>query len=146
MSNSLGKVLNIILCNRGVVSSKAYILSPAQAGFRKDHRTSDYIVTLYKKACHKEQISIYLLCWLSESTRFNSEGRTEDKQEKNGINGKCLDIFDAMYLIAPNISLKYKNKVTEPFDTTIGLKQGWLINYNFFYLFINNLPLFLSRH
>ena len=41
------------------------ILSPAQARFCKDHRTSDHIFTLFsiiKKAFHTGKISIYLLC------------------------------------------------------------------------------------
>ena len=42
----------------------------------------------------------------------------------------------------PNISLLYKNKVTEPFYTTIGLKQGDILSRKFFNLFINNLPSF----
>ena len=39
----------------------------------------------------------------------------------------------------PNILLLYKSKVTEPFYTTIGLKQEDLLSTIFFNLFINNL-------
>ena len=45
---------------------------------------------------------------------------------------------------APNISLLYKNKVTEPFYTTIGLKQGDILSTIFFNLFINDLPSLLA--
>ena len=46
--NSLGKLFNTILYNRLTTKlQNANILSPAQAGFRKDHRTSDHIFTLY---------------------------------------------------------------------------------------------------
>ena len=45
---------------------------------------------------------------------------------------------------APNISLLYKSKVTEPFYTTIRLKQGDVLSTIFFNLFINDLPLFLA--
>ena len=39
----------------------------------------------------------------------------------------------------PNILLLYKSKVTEPFYTTIGLKQEDILSTIFFNLFINNL-------
>ena len=45
---------------------------------------------------------------------------------------------------ALNISLLYKNKVTESFYTTIGLKQGGILSTIFFNLFINDLPLLLA--
>ena len=66
-----------------------------------------------------------------------------DKLKKIGINGKFLDIIHAMYK-ASNISWLYKNKVTEPFYTTIGLKQGDILNTTFFNLFINDLPSLLA--
>ena len=39
----------------------------------------------------------------------------------------------------PNILLLYKSKVTEPFYTTIGLKQEDILSTIFFNLFKNNL-------
>ena len=48
LSNSLGKLFNTILYNRFTTKlQNVNILSPAQAGFRKDHRTSDHIFTLF---------------------------------------------------------------------------------------------------
>ena len=48
LSNSLGKLFSTILYNRLTTKlQNANILSPAQAGFRKDHRTSDHIFTLF---------------------------------------------------------------------------------------------------
>ena len=45
-----------------------------------------------------------------------------------------------MQCIRPqNISLLYKNKVTEPFYTTAGLKQGDILSIIFFNIFINDL-------
>ena len=62
----------------------------------------------------------------------------KDKLEIIGINWKFLDIFHTLYK-ATNASLLYKNKVTELFYTTIGLKQDDIFCTMFFYLFINNL-------
>ena len=44
----------------------------------------------------------------------------------------------------PNISLLYKNKVTEPFCTTSGLKQGDILSLIFFNLFVNDLVSLLT--
>ena len=67
----------------------------------------------------------------------------KDKLEKIDINGKFLDIIHAMYK-APNISLLYKNKITEPFYKSVGIKQGDILSTIFFNLFINDLPSFLA--
>ena len=45
---------------------------------------------------------------------------------------------------APNISLLYKNKVTEPFYTTTSLKQHDILSTIFFNLFINDMPSLLA--
>ena len=47
----------------------------------------------YKKVCHKGQKSVCLLCYLTESIKFNSEGHIKEKLEKTGFNGKFLDLF-----------------------------------------------------
>ena len=44
----------------------------------------------------------------------------------------------------PNISLLFKSKVTEPFYTTFGFKQGDILSTAFFNLFINDLPSLLT--
>ena len=57
--------------------------------------------------------------------------------------GNFLDIIHVMYK-APNISLLNKNKVTEPFCTTIRLKESDILSTIFFNLFINDLPSLLA--
>ena len=49
LSNYLGKLFNTILYNRpqNELQKKNIFLSPSQAGFQKDHRTSDDIFTLF---------------------------------------------------------------------------------------------------
>ena len=48
LPNSLHKFFNIILSNRFTAKLQiSNILSPAQAGFFKDHRTSDHIFTVF---------------------------------------------------------------------------------------------------
>ena len=46
--NCLGKLFNTVLYNRLQNElQKNIVLPPAQVGFRKDHRTSDHIFTLF---------------------------------------------------------------------------------------------------
>ena len=47
------------------------------------------------------------------------------------MNGKILDIIQAMFK-APNVSLLYKNKVTESLYTTIGLVKDDILSTIFF--------------
>ena len=81
LSISLGKLFNTILYDRLTTKlQNVNIVSSAQAGFHKDHITSDHIFTLFsliKKYVTKGKYLYILLCWLSESVRFNSEGPTE---------------------------------------------------------------------
>ena len=83
LSNSLGKLFNTILYNRLTTKlQNANILFPAQAGFFKDHRTSDHIFTLTKKYVTKDK---YLYtCFVNFQKAFDSIRRDElkDKLEK----------------------------------------------------------------
>ena len=148
LSNSFDKLLNTKLYHKITTKlENASILSPAQAGFRKDHRTSDHTFTLFsliKKFVTKGK---YLYtCFVDFQKAYDSiwKDRLKDKLEKNGINGKFLDIIHAMYM-EPNISLLYKSKVKEPFYTTIGLKQGD-IKCNIFQLICKRFAVIVSRY
>ena len=102
----------------------ANILSPAQAGFRKDHRTSN-IVNLFSLIRKYVTKSKYLYtCFVDFQKAYDSIRRNglKDKLEKTGINGKYLDIFLAMYK-APNILLLYKNKLQSHFTQLLGLNR-----------------------
>ena len=127
MSKSLGKLFNTILYNRLTTKlQNANILSPAPAEFRNDHRTSNHIFTLFSLINKYVTKGKYLYtCFVDFQKAYDSirSDGLKDKLEKIGVNGKFLDIIHAMYK-EPNISLLYKNKVTESFCTTIGFKQG----------------------
>ena len=71
LSNCLGKLFNTILYNRLQNEiQKNIVLSSAHAGFGKDHRTSDHILTLFSlinKYIKKREILVHLFCRLPES-------------------------------------------------------------------------------
>ena len=100
MYNSLGKLFNTILYNRVTTKlQNANILSPAQVGFCKDHRTSDHIFTLFSLVKKYVTKGKYLYnCFVDFQKAYDSIRRDglKDKLEKIGINGKFLDIIHAM--------------------------------------------------
>ena len=79
LSNSLGKLFNTILYNRLTTKlQNANILSPAQAGFRKDHRTSDHIFTFFSlKKSMSQRASIYIPALLIFRERTIQSGGTD---------------------------------------------------------------------
>ena len=102
----------------------ANILSPAQVGFCKDHRTSNIVTpfSVIKKYVTKSK---YLYtCFADFQKAYDSIWRDglKEKLEKIGINGKYLDIILAMSK-APNISLLYKKKLQSHFTQLLDLNR-----------------------
>ena len=148
LSNCLGKLFNTILYNRLQKETQANnILSPAQAGFRKDHRTSDHIFTLFTliKKYIKKGKYLYT-CFVDFRKAYDTINRNslKHKLKKFGIEGKFLNIITSIYE-STKVSLSYKKKISPPFITSIGLKQGDVLSTIFFNLFINDLPSILGN-
>ena len=128
-------------------TSKNIVLSPAQAGFRKDHRTSDHIFTLFSlinKYIKKEK---YLYtCFVDFQKAYDSIRRDslKHKLEQLGIKGNFLDIITSIYG-STKVSLSYNSSVSTTFITSIGLKQDDILSSMFFNLFINDLPMLLEK-
>ena len=91
-SKFLGKLFNTILYNRLTTKlQNVNILSPTHAGFRKDHRTSYHIFTLFSLIKRYVTKSKYLYtCVVYFQKAYDSILRDgfKDKLEKIGINGK----------------------------------------------------------
>ena len=148
LSNCLGKLFNTILYNRlqkELRNNK--VLSSAQAGFRKDHRTSGHIFTLFSLINKYLKKGKYLYtCFVDFHKAFDTINRDKlkFKFETFGIKGKFLDIITSMYN-STKVSLSYNRNVSTPFSTTLGLKQGDILSTTFFNLFINDLPMVLGN-
>ena len=116
-------------------------MSPAQAGFRKDHRTSDHIFTLFSLINKYIKKGKYLYtCFVDFQKAYDSKRRDSLKHK-----GKFLDIITSIYS-STKVSLSYTNYVSTPFSTAIGLKQGDILSTMFFNLFLNDLPMELEKH
>ena len=118
------------------------VLCKEQAGFRKNHRTTDHIFLL--KRIIKTYISKnkYLYtCFVDFSKAFDSiwrEGLIK-KIENIGINGNFLNIIKSMYSTTTN-SIIYDNELSETFPSNKGIKQGDTLSTTLFNLYINDLP------
>ena len=137
MPNNLGNLFNAILYN-GLTNKlqNANILSPAQAGFLKDHIFS--LLSLIKK--YVTNVKYLYTCFADFQKAYDlirSDG-LNDKLEKIGINGKFLEIIHVASKTS-SIPLLYKNKVTKQLYTTTWLKQSDILSTVFLNLFINNL-------
>ena len=109
-------------------------LSPAQAGFRKDHRTSDHIFTLFTLINkYIKKVKYLYTCFVDFQKAYDTINRNSlrHKLEKFGICGKFLKIITSIYQ-STKVSLSYNQKISAPFDTSIGLKQGDILSTTFF--------------
>ena len=140
--SSLRKLFSSLIYNR--IESKD-VLSPSQAGFRKNYRTTDHIFTLFslinKTFCKDIQKTFcitlkrynttfckgkYLCtCFVDFRKAYDSICRKHllYRLEEIGLIAKKLDIIKLMYK-SPKVSLIHQDKISQTFLTPIGLKQS----------------------
>ena len=101
LSNCLGKRFNAILYNwLQNAFQKNIVLSPAQAQFRKYHRTSDHIFTLFSLINKYIKKGKYLYnCFVDFQKAYDSIRRDslKHKLEQLGIKGNFLDVITSIY-------------------------------------------------
>ena len=147
LNSCLGKLFCTILYNRiAPLLENKNILCKEQAGFRQNHRTTDYIFllrTVIKKYTTKN--NILFSCFVDFSKAFDSIWRRAliEKLRKIGINGPFLQVIESIYNRTTN-SLIYNDSLTPKFISNIGVKQGDTLSTILFNLYINDLPNILS--
>ena len=101
LSNCLRKLFNTVSYNRLQNElQKNIVLSPAQAGFQKDHRTSDHFFTLFSLINKYIKKGKYLYtCFVDFQKAYDSIRRDslKHKLEQLGIKGNFLDIITSIY-------------------------------------------------
>ena len=143
LNSCLGKLFCTILYNRlNPLLEKENIYCKEQAGFRRNHRTTDHIFLLrniIKK--YTSQNKILYTCFVDFSKAFDSICRQSliEKLRNIGINGDFLQIIKSIYETTTN-SVIYKNAISEKFVSNIGVKQGDILSTMLFNLYINDLP------
>ena len=113
-----------------------------QAGFRKNHRTTDHIFLLKKIVTTYISQNKYLYtCFVDFSKAFGSIWRKGliEKISKIGIHGKILNIIKSIYYTTTN-SIIYHDDLSETFPSNKGVKQDDTLSTTLFNLYINDLP------
>ena len=143
LNSCLGKIFCTVLHNRlGPILEEKNILCREQAGFRKNHRTTDHIFLLKKIVKTFISQNKYLFtCFVDFSKAFDSIWREAliNKISKIGIHGKFLNIIKSIYNGTTN-SIIHGNTLSEVFQSNKGVKQGDTLSTTLFNLFINDLP------
>ena len=122
LNSCLGKLFCTILYNRlAPLLENKNILCKEQAGFRQNHRTTDYIFllrTIIKKYTSRNYI--LFSCFVDFTKAFDSIWRRAliEKLSKIGINGPFLQVIKSIYNTATNslIYQKYGCKTRRHFQ------------------------------
>ena len=140
--SSLRKLFSSLIYNhiKNEIESKD-ILSPSQAGFRKNCRTTDHIFTLFsllKKSISKGKYFYIRFVDFRKAYDSTCRKRLLYKLEETGLIGKILDIIKSIYK-SPKGSLIHQEFIRQTFLTTISLKQGDVLSTILLNIYINDL-------
>ena len=145
LSSCLGKLFCHIINNR-ICSDleKRAFLKQEQAGFRKNHRTSDHIFVLRtiidKYVLNAKNGSKLYACFIDLRKAFDTvwhDGLLL-KLEKAGINGKIYKVIKSMYSSSQS-RVKSKHTMSEHIEITQGVHQGRVLSPVLFNISINDI-------
>ena len=143
ISSALLKILCCLLNNRiQLHCTKRNLINKNQTGFKKNHRTSDNLLTL--KNVVKKYVTIgkkkLYTCFIDFRKAYDSVWHEAIfyKMEKNGISGKLLDVIKDIYKKTKCV-IKIKDSITDYFNYTRGVRQGCPLSPILFNLYVNDL-------
>ncbi len=118
-----------------------------QAGFRKDHHTSDQIFVL-RTLIEQQRLAgnpLYV-CFVDFQKAYDTVPRDQlwGKLDRMGINGFILDAIKALYNDVP-VCVRTRGGLTSTFQSLMGVKQGCPLSPTLFGLYIDDLESDLLR-
>jgi len=149
VSSNLCKLFCLILHARLTNFCDAHNIIPnEQIGFRKGSRTQDHIFTL------KHLIDKYLklnknlyVCFVDFSSAFDTIWRNGliYKLIHSGVDGNFIKIIHSMYS-SVQFTVKCSDKITDSFQSSVGVKQGCVLSPLFFNIYLRDLPLIFDNN
>jgi hypothetical protein len=149
VATCLGRIFNSILNTRlDKYLAENNVIHESQIGFSKKSRTSDHLFVLkclvdkYINSGGKQLFVCFVDFRKAFDTVFVSGIRL--KLLRNNINGYFYRILGNMH--GNNyMSVKLDNKLTGPFKSQLGVKQGDVLNPNIFKIFLNDFGTLIDK-
>jgi len=116
------------------------VRAKGQAGFRKDHRTSDQIFVLRTLIEQQRMAGTPLfVCFVDFQKAYDTVPRDQlwCKLDRMGISGFILNAIRALYADVP-VSVKTRQGLTPTFQSLMGVKQGCPLSPTLFGLYIDD--------
>jgi hypothetical protein len=142
VSNCFGRILNIILNNRlDSFLLENNLIHESHIGFSKKARTSDHLFVLkclINKYINGDHKKLYV-CFVDFKKAFDTVIHSGIKYRllQNNINGMFYRILCDMYK-KNYLSVKLGSKLTQPFKSDVGVRQGVVLTpiFSKFFLMI----------
>ena len=144
VASCFGKLFNTILKNRlQSFCDENDLINPAQISGKKGARTADHltVIRFLIEKYTKEGKKLFV-CFFDLKKAFDSVNRLTlfyKLLQKYKIGGRFLKMLQDIY-DNNQMFIKVKSGLTQPFLTTVGVKQGCVLSPLIFNLFINDLP------
>ena len=117
-----------------------HLRARGQAGFRKDHRTSDQIFVLRTLIEQQRMAGTPLyVCFVDFQKAYDTVPRALlwGKLERMGIRGHIMDAIRALYADVP-VCVRTQQGLTQTFQSLMGVKQGCPLSPTLFGLYIDD--------
>ena len=149
ITNAIGKLFNSILNIRlDSFLEENNVINDCQIGFTRKARTSDHMFVLksiFDKYCNTKDERVFA-CFVDFHKAFDKVIHTgiRIKLLEIGVSSRFYSVIKNMYLETRSC-IKIHDKITEFFQTKLGVKQGDNLSPNLFKIFINSLPDYFTR-
>ena len=144
-----GKLFTSVINRRlNKYAEEVELIEACQAGFRKNHSTTDniFIIKSLIDIAKSRKDNLHC-CFIDFKQAFDTVWRDQlwQKLAKHHINGKCLTLLQNMYKnIKSNVTVNNNSSAFFPCQT--GVRQGENLSPFLFSIFLNDLKLFLLSH
>ena len=145
VSSAIAKVFLSVLHNRLYKFADTNdLIPPNQIGYKKGLRTTDHILVLKNiidKYITKTPRKYLYACFVDFKSAFDTVWRDGlfYKMLKMGIGGNFIKVLQSMYS-QTKYAVKVDNRISEPFLSSVGVKQGCVLSPLLFNLYLSDLP------